>query len=59
MKIRYQIKKSDKMRYTRFEIFIKTKLLDDVKTTIQLPNCLADVSADENFRSRCYRCRGY
>uniref|UniRef100_A0A8W8IR28 Tripartite motif-containing protein 45 n=1 Tax=Magallana gigas TaxID=29159 RepID=A0A8W8IR28_MAGGI len=35
-----------KLKYTKLEIFIKTKILDDVKKLIELP-CLADVSADE------------
>lgn len=34
-----------RLRYTKFEICIKTKLLNDVKMTIKLPNCLAYVSA--------------
>uniref|UniRef100_A0A8W8I4Q2 Tripartite motif-containing protein 56 n=2 Tax=Magallana gigas TaxID=29159 RepID=A0A8W8I4Q2_MAGGI len=37
-----------KMKYTKLDICIKTKVLDDVKKLIKLP-CLADVSANENL----------
>eukprot|EP00105_Crassostrea_gigas_P041164 XP_019925312.1 PREDICTED: tripartite motif-containing protein 45-like [Crassostrea gigas] len=37
-----------RLKYTKIDICIKTKLLDDVKKLIELP-CLANVSADERL----------